>query len=61
MGEDTLENSFMESLGNEEGRRKRSLAVACEGERELRWGEEQNEEEEERDRAAEPVFKVGRQ
>jgi hypothetical protein len=49
MGEDTLENSFMESLGNEEGRRKRSSAVACEGERELRWGEEQNEEEEERD------------
>jgi hypothetical protein len=34
MGEDTLEDNFMESFRKEEGRRRRSPMVTCEGERE---------------------------
>jgi hypothetical protein len=40
MGEDTLEDNFMESFRKEEGRRRRSPMVTCEGERErFCWGE----------------------
>jgi hypothetical protein len=34
MGEDTLEDNFTESFGKEEGRKTRSPAMNCEGERE---------------------------
>jgi hypothetical protein len=34
MGEDTLEDNFTESFRKEEGRRRRSPMVTCEGERE---------------------------
>jgi hypothetical protein len=38
MGKDTLEDNFTKSFGKE-GRRKRFLAVTCEGEREsFSWG-----------------------
>jgi hypothetical protein len=39
MEEHTLEDTLTESFGKEEGRRKRSPPVSCEGERErFDWG-----------------------
>jgi hypothetical protein len=57
MGEHT--DTFTESFGKEEGRRKRLPPASCEGERESLVREENDEEE--RSRAAETLFKVGRQ
>jgi hypothetical protein len=44
MGEDNLEESFRESFGMEEGRRRRSsTTMPCKGERVLQLREEKNE------------------
>jgi hypothetical protein len=60
MGEHT--DTFTESFGKEEGRRKRLLPASCKGERERESSvREENDDEEERSRAAETLFKVGRQ